>query len=133
MKGLTAMLAEIAKTKSTAKSVRNKPVCGPAVRPKSVSLSSAKLSNVDTSEDDFSRPSSSRLRLSPEGLVLPPLHAPPPPPKLTEETAMSFEEWKAWGAWVMKGSKSYIRDALNIPQFTKEQVSPPRGKTFPKH
>jgi hypothetical protein len=42
--------------------------------------------------------------------------------KLSEETAMSFEEWNNCGYVVVKGEKSEIRDALGIPQFTKEQV-----------
>lgn len=132
MKGLNALLADIAKTKTTKPVVRTRPQIGPAAKPRTVNLSSAKLSKIDTTEDDFSKATTSRLRLSPEGLVLPPRHW-TPPPKLTEETAMSFEEWKAWGAWVKKGSKAYIRDALGIPQFTKEQVTPPFGKTFPAH
>jgi hypothetical protein len=42
---------------------------------------------------------------------------------LSEETAMSFQEWSDCGYTVIKGEKSEIRDALGVPQFTKEQVT----------
>lgn len=38
---------------------------------------------------------------------------------LSEETAMSFQEWSDCGYTVVKGEKSEIRDALGVPQFTK--------------
>ena len=46
--------------------------------------------------------------------------------KLDEDSCCSFDEWKALGYWVKKGAKSYFKDCLGVPQFTKEQVNPPR-------
>lgn len=45
---------------------------------------------------------------------------------LSEETCMSFDEWKAMGWWVKRGAKSMFKDPLGTPQFTIEQVTPPR-------
>ena len=42
--------------------------------------------------------------------------------KLSEETAMSFQEWSDCGYRIVKGEKSEIRDVMGVPQFTKEQV-----------
>ncbi len=39
-----------------------------------------------------------------------------------DDTAMSYAEWNAAGYHVVKGSKSQMRDALGVPQFTKSQV-----------
>lgn len=35
---------------------------------------------------------------------------------------MSFEEWSASGYKIKKGSKSRLRDAMGLPQFTSDQV-----------
>lgn len=67
----------------------------------------------------------SRLRLSPEGLVLP---SPEGEARrrllesLDEDSCCSFDEWRRAGFIVVKGSKSYFHDVLGVPQFTKEQV-----------
>lgn len=67
----------------------------------------------------------SRLRLSPEGLVLP---SPEGEARrqmlasLDEDTCCSFHEWSQAGYTVRKGSKSYFKDILGVPQFTVEQV-----------
>jgi hypothetical protein len=45
---------------------------------------------------------------------------------LTEDTCMSFDEWKDMGYWVKRGAKSMFKDALGTPQFTIEQVTPPK-------
>lgn len=42
--------------------------------------------------------------------------------RLSEETAMSYDEWALCGYFIRKGEKSEIRDILGIPQFTIEQV-----------
>jgi len=39
-----------------------------------------------------------------------------------EDTALSYDEWKASGYYVMKGQKSRHRDILGVPQFTADQV-----------
>lgn len=78
------------------------------------------------SEDRLPAPAStSRLRYTPEGLVM----ATPAAlarlraiAALSEDTCCSFNEWKAAGYWVKKGAKSHFTDALGIPQFTIEQV-----------
>lgn len=44
-------------------------------------------------------------------------------PKLSEDTCLSFDEWRSSGYYIIKGSKSQFRDALGIPQFTIEQVN----------
>jgi hypothetical protein len=49
---------------------------------------------------------------------------------LSEETAMSFQEWSDCGYTVVKGEKSEIRDALGIPQFTKEQVTKKKSRKY---
>ena len=41
---------------------------------------------------------------------------------LSEDTCMSFDEWKSCGYWIKKGAKSQFQDCLGIPQFTIEQV-----------
>jgi len=41
---------------------------------------------------------------------------------LTEDTCLSFDEWKDAGYWVRKGARSVFKDALGVPQFTIEQV-----------
>lgn len=45
---------------------------------------------------------------------------------LSEDTCMSFEEWKQCKYFVKKGSKSHFQDCLGVPQFTKEQVEKSR-------
>jgi hypothetical protein len=39
-----------------------------------------------------------------------------------EDTALGYDEWKASGYAVVKGSKSRTRDPLGIPQFMADQV-----------
>lgn len=39
-----------------------------------------------------------------------------------EDTALGYDEWKASGYFVKKGSKSRIRDPLGVPQFMADQV-----------
>jgi hypothetical protein len=39
-----------------------------------------------------------------------------------EDTAMSFQEWSDAGFLIMKGAKSEFRDAMGVPQFTRDQV-----------
>lgn len=48
----------------------------------------------------------------------------PPPPESGDEddTALSFEEWKACGWCVKKGERSEMTDILGVPQFTRSQV-----------
>jgi hypothetical protein len=41
------------------------------------------------------------------------------PRRLSEDTAMSYDEWALCGYFIRKGEKS---DILGIPQFTIEQV-----------
>lgn len=72
----------------------------------------------------------SRLRLSPEGLVLP---TPEGEARrqmiasLDEDSCCSFEEWSRSGYRIIKGSKSYFQDIDGVPQFTKEQVEKSSG------
>lgn len=71
-------------------------------------------------------PYRSRLRLSPEGLVLP---SPEGEARrrllesLDEDSCCSFDEWRQAGFVVVKGSKCHFYDVLGVPQFTKEQVA----------
>lgn len=55
-----------------------------------------------------------------------------PVPKriLSEETAMSYEEWTSCGYYVRCGEKSEIRDILGIPQFTIEQVEKKKKPSY---
>jgi hypothetical protein len=39
-----------------------------------------------------------------------------------EDTALSFDEWKACGWAVKKGEKSQLQDIHGMPQFTRSQV-----------
>lgn len=39
-----------------------------------------------------------------------------------EDTALSYDEWKASGFYIKRGSKSKSRDVLGVPQFTADQV-----------
>jgi hypothetical protein len=45
-----------------------------------------------------------------------------------DHTAMSYAEWNAAGYHIIKGSKSQMRDALGVPQFTKCQVEKNRPR-----
>lgn len=75
--------------------------------------------------DDSGRRYVSRLRLSPDGLVLP---SPEGEARrrllesLDEDSCCSFDEWRQAGFVVVKGSKCHFYDVLGTPQFTKEQV-----------
>lgn len=74
-------------------------------------------------------PSSHGLSYTPEGLVACPPHVRERlriMSRLDEDSCCSFDEWKAAGYWIVKGSKSYFTDILGIPQFTKEQVTKSR-------
>ena len=42
--------------------------------------------------------------------------------QLSEDTAMSYDEWALCGYYIRSGEKSEMRDILGIPQFTIEQV-----------
>ena len=48
----------------------------------------------------------------------------PHPPESGDEddTALSFDEWKAAGWCVKKGERSECTDVLGVPQFTRLQV-----------
>jgi hypothetical protein len=76
--------------------------------------------------DESGRRYASTLRLSPEGFVLP---TPEGEARrkliasLDEDSCCSFDEWRQAGFVVVKGSKSFFKDALGVPQFTKEQVT----------
>ena len=64
-------------------------------------------------------------RYHPDGYILPSLAAELTQKiraTLSEDTCCSFDEWKAAGYWIKKGSKSMFQDALGVPQFTIEQV-----------
>lgn len=41
---------------------------------------------------------------------------------LDEDSCCSFNEWSGAGYRVMKGERSFFRDILGVPQFTKEQT-----------
>ena len=41
---------------------------------------------------------------------------------LDEDSFCSFSEWSGAGYRVKKGEKSFFRDILGVPQFTKEQT-----------
>ena len=40
-----------------------------------------------------------------------------------EDTACSYQEWRDAGYCVVRGSKSRLRDATGVPQFTLDQVT----------
>lgn len=40
-----------------------------------------------------------------------------------EETLMSFQEWKDVGYFVLKGARMRCRDAMGVPQFSKDQTT----------
>lgn len=72
------------------------------------------------------RASSSKLRISAEGLCLPSpeveaLNA--RRAQLDEDSCCSFDEWRGAGYAVCRGEKSLFRDIEGVPQFTKEQVT----------
>ena len=83
------------------------------------------LTKVASTTVDTSTGYVSRFRYHPDGWILP---SPAAAARiayrnsLDEDSCMSFDEWKACGFFVKKGSKSQFTDALGIPQFTKEQV-----------
>lgn len=41
---------------------------------------------------------------------------------LDEDSCCSFNEWAAANYRIRKGEKSFFKDILGVPQFTKEQV-----------
>lgn len=43
-----------------------------------------------------------------------------------EDSSMTYQEWQDCGYYIIKGSKSRLRDVMGVPLFQKDQVSKAR-------